>query len=155
MDISSRTPEGCPNVCPICRKRFNIEPSPGSLDAPCPHCGHLLWFACDSTVIAPLLEQTSNSPAELQPADLSALGPIPDEIIKLVPELVARECHILPLSESQEKLVVAVSHPLDFDSFEKLRFFLNRQISIVHGEAEWIERNIDHYYGRLDSLPEK
>ena len=44
MTISSRTPEGEPNRCPICGNRVIIEPSPDSSDAPCPRCGHLLWW---------------------------------------------------------------------------------------------------------------
>jgi transcription antitermination factor NusG len=43
VNISSRTPEGEGNLCPICRNALKIEPSrPG--DAPCPFCGTLLWF---------------------------------------------------------------------------------------------------------------
>ena len=42
--ISSRTPEGMPNRCPVCRTTLQIEPSPGTFDAPCPACGALLWF---------------------------------------------------------------------------------------------------------------
>lgn len=42
--ISSRTPEGESNRCPICRNDVFIEPSLDTRDAPCPHCGHLLWF---------------------------------------------------------------------------------------------------------------
>jgi hypothetical protein len=44
MVISSRTPEGEPNQCPVCRKHVRIDPSPLFGDAPCPNCGHLLWF---------------------------------------------------------------------------------------------------------------
>jgi ribosomal protein S27E len=44
MVISSRTPEGVPNRCPVCGNDLRIEPSRPTLDAPCPHCGHLLWF---------------------------------------------------------------------------------------------------------------
>jgi hypothetical protein len=44
MTISSRTPEGDPNRCPICRHTVVVEPSLDTRDAPCPHCGHLLWF---------------------------------------------------------------------------------------------------------------
>ena len=44
MDISSRTPEGVPNRCPVCGKAVVVEPSYPAGDAPCPHCGHLLWF---------------------------------------------------------------------------------------------------------------
>ncbi len=42
--ISSRTPEGEPAVCPICDTAFTAEPSDPGGDAPCPCCGHLLWF---------------------------------------------------------------------------------------------------------------
>jgi anti-anti-sigma factor len=45
MVISSRTPEGRPNHCPVCGADLQIEPSDPAGDAPCPRCGHLLWFA--------------------------------------------------------------------------------------------------------------
>jgi signal recognition particle GTPase len=44
MTISSRTPEGHPNRCPVCRRRLRLSPSWPSADAPCPHCGSLVWF---------------------------------------------------------------------------------------------------------------
>src|SRR5262249_16413716 len=44
MVISSRTPEGQPNHCPVCKTELRIEPSDPAGDAPCPRCGHLLWF---------------------------------------------------------------------------------------------------------------
>lgn len=43
--VSSRTPEGNPNRCAVCGHRCVVEPSCLSPDAPCPSCGHLLWFA--------------------------------------------------------------------------------------------------------------
>lgn len=45
MLISSRTPEGEANQCPVCRAVICIEPSQPTGDAPCPHCGSLLWFS--------------------------------------------------------------------------------------------------------------
>jgi anti-anti-sigma factor len=42
--ISSRTPEGVPNRCPVCGSDLKLEPSDPAGDAPCPHCGVLLWF---------------------------------------------------------------------------------------------------------------
>ena len=44
MIISSRTPEGDANQCPICGHHIRLEPSMDTRDAPCPRCGHLLWF---------------------------------------------------------------------------------------------------------------
>jgi acyl carrier protein len=42
--ISSRTPEGVPNRCPVCNAAICIVPSQPAGDAPCPNCGTLLWF---------------------------------------------------------------------------------------------------------------
>ncbi len=44
MNISSRTPEGFPNHCPVCGAEVCLEPSEPFGDAPCAACGHLLWF---------------------------------------------------------------------------------------------------------------
>jgi hypothetical protein len=44
MPIASRTPEGSPNRCTVCGAIVVIEPSRPPGDAPCPACGHLLWF---------------------------------------------------------------------------------------------------------------
>ena len=49
MTISSRTPEGRPNRCPVCRRRLRLSPSWPSADAPCPHCGSLVWFRTMNT----------------------------------------------------------------------------------------------------------
>ena len=45
MVISSRTPEGRPNRCPICGADFRLMPSLPPGDAPCPHCGTLVRFS--------------------------------------------------------------------------------------------------------------
>ena len=42
--VSSRTPEGEPNLCPVCGGLISVEPSTPSGDSPCPCCGVLLWF---------------------------------------------------------------------------------------------------------------
>ncbi len=44
MVPATRTPEGDLNHCPICGHTIRIEASRPPGDAPCPHCGTLLWF---------------------------------------------------------------------------------------------------------------
>lgn len=44
MPISSRTPDGQFNHCPVCGREICITPSEPAGDAPCPNCGVLLWF---------------------------------------------------------------------------------------------------------------
>jgi acyl carrier protein len=51
MVVSSRTPEGCPNYCPVCRKAICVEPSEPFGDATCPNCGTLLWFVAASSSV--------------------------------------------------------------------------------------------------------
>jgi acyl carrier protein len=66
--VSSRTPEGEPQLCPVCGALICIEPSTPSSDGPCPSCGVLLWFLRTSTgvrlyetnVIAPVRERVAN-----------------------------------------------------------------------------------------------
>jgi hypothetical protein len=65
--ISSRTPEGEPNRCPVCQHEIRLEPSWGTRDAPCPYCNHLLWF---SSVGAASSER---HPLEFDPLELDRL----------------------------------------------------------------------------------
>ncbi len=75
---------------------------------------------------------------------------IPPSIIELVPESVARENVILPLSEESSGLKVVVSDPLDLDTFEKLRFILNRKVDIALAPREVILESINRHYGQMD-----
>jgi type IV pilus assembly protein PilB len=70
---------------------------------------------------------------------------IPEAIIELVPESVARENVILPLAEEEDALKVIVSDPYDIDTVEKLRFILNRRIEIALAPREKILEAINKY----------
>ena len=70
MVISSRTPEGKPNLCPVCGSGIKIEPSDPAGDAPCPKCGNLLWFAWDDSADIVVIRPTC---AVLRSEDLDSL----------------------------------------------------------------------------------
>ncbi len=65
--VSSRTPDGLPNDCPVCGAAVRVWPSSPRGDAPCPACGTLLWFVQTSrgawcfekAAIGPLLSRTA------------------------------------------------------------------------------------------------
>ncbi len=57
MTPASRTPEGESNLCPICGHESRLEPSRPPGDAPCPYCGHLLWYSSERPE-SPLVQQT-------------------------------------------------------------------------------------------------
>ena len=72
-------------------------------------------------------------------------------VVELVPESVARENLILPLEEvGDDALRVIVSDPLDLETFDKLRFILNKQIEIALAPREAILEAINRYYGQIE-----
>jgi type IV pilus assembly protein PilB len=75
---------------------------------------------------------------------------IPESVIELVPESVARENSILPMSEDDGALRVIVSDPNDLDTTEKLRFILNRKVDIALAPREAITEAINRYYGQIE-----
>jgi isoleucyl-tRNA synthetase len=72
---------------------------------------------------------------------------IQPSVIQLMPEAVARENTALPLSEVAGTLTVAVSNPMDYDAFDRLRFRLDRQIDIALAPRESILEAIERCYG--------
>ena len=75
---------------------------------------------------------------------------IPPSVIELVPESLARENCVLPMAEDDGSLKVIVSDPLDLDTFEKLRFILNRKIEIALAPRENINEAINRHYGQIE-----
>ena len=75
---------------------------------------------------------------------------IPPNVIELMPESVARENTVLPMSEDDGTLRVIASDPLDLDTFEKLRFILDRKIDIALAPRENILEAINRHYGALE-----
>lgn len=81
--------------------------------------------------------------------DLSSLR-IPDQVIQLVPESVARENKIIPVSETDDTIRVLVSDPFDIETIEKLRFILNRKVDTALAPKEHIQEAINRYYGQTE-----
>ncbi|HZZ28312.1 MAG TPA: ATPase, T2SS/T4P/T4SS family [Pirellulales bacterium] len=75
---------------------------------------------------------------------------IPPSVVELVPESVARENAVLPLAEDDGTLKVIMSDPLDYDTREKLRFILNRNIEIALAPRDMILEAINKHYGQID-----
>ncbi len=75
---------------------------------------------------------------------------IPEEVIELVPESVARENAALPLMLEDNALKVAVSDPFDIETIEKLRFILNRKVETALAPRESILEAINRYYGQVE-----
>lgn len=85
----------------------------------------------------------------LEFVDLEGID-IPDNVIELMPESVARENVVLPLAETDSRLKVAVSDPADVDTLERLRFILNRDVYPALATRSSINESIGRLYGQIE-----
>src|SRR5438876_4456940 len=86
----------------------------------------------------------------LQFVDLTEVT-IPPAVIELVPESVARENVVLPMSQDNGALKIIMSDPSDFDTLQKLQFILNKDIQPVLAPREQIIEAINRHYGQTET----
>lgn len=98
MTISSRTPEGTPNRCPVCGQAVCLEPSQPFGNAPCPSCGSLLWFVASDAgarffdpeaagLIERIAERLGVSPEKLRGGWFAEMGADSLDVAELLMEL--------------------------------------------------------------------
>jgi type IV pilus assembly protein PilB len=75
---------------------------------------------------------------------------IPDDVIQLVPESIARENNVIPVGQDEDAIKVLVTDPFDIETIEKLRFILNRKVETALGSKEQIVEAINRYYGQVE-----
>lgn len=75
---------------------------------------------------------------------------IPESVVELMPEAVARENNVLPIAVDGNSLQVVMSEPGDVETVEKLRFILNRDVRVVLGTRSSITAAINHVYGQIE-----
>jgi type IV pilus assembly protein PilB len=75
---------------------------------------------------------------------------IPPAVVELVPESIARENAVLPMAEEDGAIKVIISDPTDYDTLDKLRFVLNREVRIALAPRENILEAINRYYGQTE-----
>src|SRR6476619_1805815 len=84
------------------------------------------------------------------PASAENLNP-PRAVLELVPESVARDNQILPLSLDGETLTCAAAHPDNLLVQDQLSFILNKRVRFVPAPPEAIRAAIDRHYGRSET----
>jgi type IV pilus assembly protein PilB len=97
-------------------------------------------------------EDVTRAMAEFHDLDYVDLNEvtIPEEVVEMVPETIARENATLPLTVTGEELKIILSDPMDIETVEKLRFILNRQVQIALAPRENILEAINRYYGQIE-----
>ena len=75
---------------------------------------------------------------------------IDDRVIAMLPESLARENCAIPIASSGNTLTILVSDPFNFETVEKLRFVLDRNIVALVGSASAINEAINRHYGTVE-----
>jgi type IV pilus assembly protein PilB len=76
---------------------------------------------------------------------------IPQSVIELVPESVARENLVIPLKMDGDSLLVVINDPLKYEVLDKLNFILNREIKPAMASTEAIQAAINRHYGQSET----
>jgi type IV pilus assembly protein PilB len=76
---------------------------------------------------------------------------IPNSVIELVMESMARENVVIPTGLDGESVVIAMHNPNNIDVLDKLRFVLNRDIKVVMAPMESIQGAINRHYGQTET----
>ena len=76
---------------------------------------------------------------------------IPNAIIELVTESMARENVVIPIESDGESVVIAMHNPNNIEVIDKLRFVLNREIRPVMAPIESIQAAINRHYGQSET----
>ncbi len=98
-------------------------------------------------------EQVMKAIAEfngLQFVDLTDVT-VPASVVEQVPESVARENVIMPFSFENGTMQIVISDPTDFETVEKLRFVLNKEITPMLAPKEQIIEAINRHYGQSET----
>ena len=79
---------------------------------------------------------------------------VPEEVIALVPRLVARRYKIIPVHKHDNTLTVAIGDPMDVDTVDSLRYILKMNVEVVVAAPDDIENSLTRYYGTTDDTVE-
>ncbi len=103
-----------------------------------------LGYATGEEVMQAVAAETN-----LEYVDLNDVS-IPENLIEIVPESVARENIVLPFKEEDGRLRILMSDPSDVQTLENLRFILNRDISVALSPRAQIVDTINRVYGQVE-----
>ena len=103
-----------------------------------------LGYATDAEVMQALAQYHRMEFVDLEEVD------IPEQVVELMPEAVARENNVIPLAETDRGLKVLMSEPADVDTVEKLRFILNRDVTVALATRSSINLAINRMYGQAE-----
>lgn len=82
---------------------------------------------------------------KLPPFDISKFK-IPAEVVRIIPERIARQYHLICVSQIGSTITVAMSDPLNIFAIDDLRMLTGKEIDLVLATESDIAKSIEKYY---------
>ncbi len=101
-----------------------------------------MGFAQEMQVLTALAQQLNIQ--HLMPHEVTSIDP---EIIRLVPERMARQCMAIPFSLQDSVLTVAMVNPFDIIAIDDLRTITNHKINTAIISKTGLETLLNRFYG--------
>jgi len=83
---------------------------------------------------------------------LSEYGEIGEEVIRSVPESIARHQTLIPIELDGRTLTIAMSDPLNVFAIDDLRLMTGKEVNVVIASETEIKNAIEKYYGARGSI---
>jgi type IV pilus assembly protein PilB len=92
--------------------------------------------------------------ASMDFVDLTGLT-LPEEVLQQLPKDIAKRFKIVPVAETETGLMIAVSDPLDFDTFDALHAVMKRDLEFVCATPDAIQAAYRKYYASADEAADE
>jgi len=83
---------------------------------------------------------------------LSSLKGIKEEVVKLIPENIARRFVCIPIAKENGTLTVAMKDPTDIVAIDTIRRITGVRVKVVKADENEIIENIERFYRKVDNL---
>jgi len=81
----------------------------------------------------------------VEPAEVK----VPDHILRLVPENIARTYAVVPVYASEDRLAIATANPMDIEAIDAVQRLAKRRIELMLASPSQIETAINRLYGAV------
>lgn len=78
--------------------------------------------------------------------NLTKIKNIKEDVIRIIPENIARRYKVLAIAMEKEKLVVAMDDPYNIVAIDTVMRIANKKIKVVRTEKQDLEEYLDKYY---------
>ena len=75
---------------------------------------------------------------------------IPPDVVQIIPERMARECRLVPVSATDSRIALAMADPMDMEALDMVQRYTRRKAHALFASESAIQALIDSVFGQAD-----